>query len=722
MSISPLYIPLFTLEEVFLDKDTGLPLSGGIVKFYSDIQNANPKVVYQLTGAYPNYTFTSVGNELTLGLSGTFVDINGNPFVPYAYPYDASGNLELYYVTVESSGLVPQFVRHAVPYTGDDAIDPSQRSNTENELSNPQFVEVYFPTSGATTLSVTGANTVTKIAPDWDLITSGTGTVIVERLEPTSASIATNPPYALRINADSALGSTIQLRQRLTKSPSVLRGVSGAFVSATLTARVISGGGTTLSLEYAPSTGTPTTIIPSTNIPVDGAYHSISNNASVTDQANDPASTGYVDIKITIPTARNIAITSIQIVGVGYSINIPFDQQTTGRQKDHLFHYYEDSILQQPKQSLLSGWIFGLNPWQFRSTTPSNLANNAYTADQTIVVQQAYVTTATANNISVGAGTVSENRPLKVAAVTATNKFALIQYIAPATMNPYWNTKVSSLVKVTISSPTHNTSIKFKMRLIYRTSLPSAVGQNEPIASWTNTDGSNPTFAAGWTELKPLTDPEFTASPNVSTTFAFDEFNLPAGDIGGNQMLGVVLYTTNNMVETATADQILFDFITLVRNDVGLQTLETYDESLRKCQFYYEKSYSPSVLPTSITSIGRLTNLQNFYVSAPDIAVKPGAFNLTYKTVKNKSPTISFYSPSVGTIDQVDVNLWNGAAIISSTNTSFSANWVIAETAGLESANYSPNSFTSIVNPAAVETAPQATMLYHYTLDSRLGV
>src|SRR6266478_8222714 len=160
MSISTLYIPLFTIEEVILDKDTGLPLSGGIVSFFRDSQRTTPKDVFQISGVSPNYTFTDVGAVFTLGLSGTFVDGNGNPFVPYAFPYDAAGELDLYFVTVVSAGGVPQFTREAVPYVPPGNVPPEDRTNTENELCNPQFVEVNFP-AGITTLSLTGSNIVT---------------------------------------------------------------------------------------------------------------------------------------------------------------------------------------------------------------------------------------------------------------------------------------------------------------------------------------------------------------------------------------------------------------------------------------------------------------------------------------------------------------------------------------------------------------------------------
>ncbi len=720
MAISPLYIPLFTIEEVILDKDSGLPLSGGVVKFYRDSQRITPKPVYQITGVSPNYTFASVGNELTLGIAGDFVDTDGDPFVPYAYPYDAAGNVDLYYVTVVSEGGVPQFVREAVPYVGTGVIPPSERTNTENELSNSQFVEVLFPSTGSTILSVTGSNTVTHIAPDWDLITSGTGTVTVQRLEPTSANVPTNPPYALRISADAALGASVVLRQRLLNSPSILR---GDFVSATLTAAVISGGGTTLDLSYAPSTGTPTTIIPSTNIPTDGAYHTIAGNAAVPQQANDAASTGYIDILITIPTARNIAITSVQIVGVDDSIDIPYDQQTTARQKDHLFNYYEDSILHQPKENLLTGWIFGLNPWQFRTTASSNVANNTYTADQTIIVQQAYVTAATANNVAVARGTNAENFAFVVSAVTAANKFAAIQYIDPSTIRPYWGKILSSLVNITSSTPTHNTAIKFKMRLIYRASLPSTIAQAEPIVSWTNVDSSNPVFAAGWTAIVPLNDPEYTITANTTGNFNFDQFQLPASS-NDAMTLGIVIYTTNNMVQTATADRLLFNTVSLVHNDFAIEaSSETFDESLRKCQFYYEKSYQVGTLPGTVTGLGQQQSATFVRTTAgvsSELHIQ--SFFNNFKEVKCVIPTMTFYAPGIATPDRIAVSIFQDGTGVAGTNFTASTSWTNTISAnGFQMLSQDTSTVSVSWVNAAASFGDEGIIYYHYTADARLG-
>lgn len=726
MSINPLYIPLFTIEEVILDKDSGLPLSGGVVQFYRDSQRATPKAIYQISGVSPNYTFVSVGNELTLGIAGDFVDTNGDPFVPYAFPYDAEGNVDLYYVTVESSGLVPQFVRQAVPYIGSGGIPAEERTNTENELTNPQFVEVLFPTSGATILNVTGSNIVTPIAPGWDLVSSGTGTITVERLEPIAQSVPTNPPYALRINADAALGASITLRQRLNNSPSLLR---GEYVSATLTAAIISGGSTAFSLNYAPSTGvTPTSLIPSTTISTDGAYHTLAGNALTSDQANDPASTGYIDINIVIPTARNIAITSIQIVGIGDSVDIPFDQQSADRQKDHLFHYYENSLLKEPKENLLTGWIFALNPWQFTTTSPTNVANNTYTADQTIVIQQAYVTSAAGNNISVGRGTLSENHAFKVAAVTNTNKFALVQYIDPRTIRPYWASTLSVRANLALSSPTHNSVCRFKVRLIYRSSVPPTVAQDEPISSWTNTAGSDPVFKTGWTAIAPLNDPIYTINTTANTSYDFNQFELPAADnaaVNDAMTLGIAIYMLDNMNQTSTADQVIFNKISLINNDFAADaSTKTWDESFRECQFYYETSYPlNNIAGVAVTTSGQITSTAPVSYGSPNDTVGYKTFQVSYHSVKRTTVTPTFYSPASATVGFVQVGIkLPGTGFVAGSPQNIAISGWSPSGSSIQGINMVASNVGSPVAGIATNASHEAVINYHFVCDCRLGI
>lgn len=697
MSISPLYIPLFTIEEVILDKDTGLPLAAGVVKFYRDSQRLTPKVVYQIAGVSPNYSFLSVGTELTLGLSGTFVDLSGDPFVPYAYPYDSEGEVDLYYVTVESEGAVPQFVRQAVPYVNSSDLPPSERTSTENEISNPQFVEINFPSTGTTTISVTGSNTVTKVAPDWDLITSGTGTIELERLEPTSASVPTNPPFSLRIQASSGLGASVTLRQRFNNTPSIFR---GGFASGSLAAAVLSGGSSFVTMTYAPSTGTSTEIIPSTAISTDGAYHVIADNAAIIQQSNPAASTGYVDILITLPTSRSIAITSIQVVGTDSSIDIPFDEQPAARQKDHLFHYYEDAVVHQPKDNLLVGWTFGLNPWQFTTTTLTNLANNAYTADQTIVIQQAYVDSATANNVAVGRASHTANYAFQLQAVTATNKSMLLQYISPQTIRPYWGEKLSVRLRGSITT-THSTALKFKVRLIYKAGLPGIISRTVPVSSWDAAADSIPAVSSdGWTYINSVNDPTYTLTGTMQD-FNFDSFQLPAST-NANMTLGVAFIMMNAMDQTATADVINIERVSLVRNDFAIDANpETYDVVLKKCQYYFAKTFAQGIVPDATVPAGKEGALA--YRSFGAGTAVGGDYWQFPSIMRVQLPVMTYYSTTIASNAR-----WY--------------NFTLASASGLPSADLINDRGVFVSNVQPLGTSPSDLIIIHATADARLGI
>jgi len=136
MALDSKYIPLFNIQKPFIDKDTGMPLAAGVVKFYKDCERATTKDVFILSGTEPSYTYTNIGSELTLSSVGTF-EYNGNDVVIYGYPYDSDGNIELYYMTVENSGSVSQFTREAIPNLT--AGDASEIDDDTNYFINSQF-------------------------------------------------------------------------------------------------------------------------------------------------------------------------------------------------------------------------------------------------------------------------------------------------------------------------------------------------------------------------------------------------------------------------------------------------------------------------------------------------------------------------------------------------------------------------------------------------------
>lgn len=140
MTIDPRFICASDLELYLVDKTTGLPLSGGTVTFYSDLNRAEKKKIYTISGTPPNYSFVELPNPSELSAVGTFQDEGNNNVVPYYYPYDADGELELYYITVESSTNVPQFTREAWPPAAAQAASGNLEANAVNYIPNGQFL------------------------------------------------------------------------------------------------------------------------------------------------------------------------------------------------------------------------------------------------------------------------------------------------------------------------------------------------------------------------------------------------------------------------------------------------------------------------------------------------------------------------------------------------------------------------------------------------------
>lgn len=143
MTTNPKMIATSDLQAYFVDKDSGFPLAGGIVTFYHDVNRTLKKPVYQITGSPPNYSYSVLPNPMILSGVGTF-EYNGNDIIPYYFPYqgtpdDSDNTVELYYVTVESSGLVPQFTRQAWPPNVNNGGDPITDAGYRNLIPNGQF-------------------------------------------------------------------------------------------------------------------------------------------------------------------------------------------------------------------------------------------------------------------------------------------------------------------------------------------------------------------------------------------------------------------------------------------------------------------------------------------------------------------------------------------------------------------------------------------------------
>lgn len=581
---------------------------------------------------------------------------------------------------------------------------------SDNQITNPQFSLISFK-SPYTLTGATNPDPI-EVAPGWFLLLTGTGNLTLTQVPLTSAlTNPTNAPYALEITL-SGTWTDAKLRQRFDQNGILW---ANKVVSSSVTAR-IQGAPQSISADLVDSNGTTLAEVLALTV-VDSTFTEYVGYGELGASTNpDVPPAAYVDYLLNLPVAVDIFLTSFQLVSQSLPTVFSYEQTTIERQVDHTFHYYRDSILTQPKESLLTGWDFGLNPWQFTTTASTTLAAQcAYTADQTIVYQQAG-----GSEIATARGTPAENYAFEVKAITNDSRFALIQYIDPTTVRDVWGYVLSSLVRAYISSPTHATAVRFKMRLIYRASLPSTLGAAEPISSWTGS--GDPTFAAGWTAITPQNDPVYTFGAK-GETFSFEGMQLPASS-NASMTLGIVLYTLDPIVETATADRILFERISLCRNDFAIDgQILSFDETLRRCQFYWETSKNTGVLPSAITVGGALMAQMKFAQTAGTISMFANAFSFEFKVPKRTTSSVTrLYTPA-GTIDQVTGYMFNGTTNVGTTSFSDTA-WT-ASNVGNNGIQYLVNTNSALYDGAIAASVGNTTtsyILYHFQNDARMGI
>lgn len=346
---NPYIVESPSLENLFRDKDSGLPLANGVVTWYSDSNRTVLKDIYQQVrqpdGAY---TYVTLPNPLTLSSIGTYSDNDGNDINVYLWPYIGTptdtvpGESEKYYIEVYSAAppignSSLQFTRENWPPNSSATSNPSDFfEGGGNQISNPQFVEVNFvPDTGTTTytFSVSGSQS-TLIAPDWYIDTNGTGTVIVEQIDDVDASATSNPAYSLYV--DSTAITSLTLRQRILNSPRLF---STNFVCGSIQAASNDASPVTLNMSFSVSSGGAPIEFFSDTTNADGTFKTLTGTKQISNLNSDPSDTGYVDITIEIPPARKVQITSVQIVQVENNQSIiPFIQESTPRQIDHLYH------------------------------------------------------------------------------------------------------------------------------------------------------------------------------------------------------------------------------------------------------------------------------------------------------------------------------------------------------------------------------------------------
>ncbi len=745
---SPDYFALFPLQEVIFNKDDGELLSGGSITFYKDTNRTVKKPIYQQVQQPDNtYLFVELANPVTLSSIGSLANDSGADIMIYLWPFvglpsnpdGVRGAVELYYIEVKSSGNILQFTREAWPPNAAGAGNTDNLNGTENQIANPQFVEVSFtpvlPDDDYTYLA-SGVDYEVAIAPDWSIVTTGSGEVAVKQIANASTGTLNSPPYIIDINSDASL-SSIKLRQRITASPRLLNNkiVAGYFSAASVAGNVVH-----LTMNYVASgDGTFEIASGDTSASVN-LLTAFRGTAQITNTSTDTAPDGYVDIEIILVPGQHLRVTSVQLIQVASLTSVPeFIQESTPRQIDHLFHYYKPQLEYKPIPSYLVGWDFPLNPAQeFGYTVPAaNTGANGsrYVWDQTIAFQTVTSTLSFARNLSTFG--------LKIASSSATT-FALVQYIPIQEVGQLMSSRNSIEIEAFLSTGTQPLVGTVGLYWTSDPSLPNIAANNSLVETVTaGASGGPPVTVAGsggahrlWHQvdrsgLQPSAPFTVTDTP---TAFKFSGFDATATSAPTNALYVAIVISFNAM---GSGRELTINYCSLVNGDIPTRPApQTPDEVRRECEYYYEKSYDRGVAGGTITYAGAL-NFPQIYsplTSAGIVPriVKPTPFSLSYRTEKRTAPdpapssgntTLTMYSTDIATANRVLAILYIGGTNAGAgASVNFNNNWAIVGSGGTKATLFQSVSFNDLYSSSVNPNDGIAAMIWlHYVADVRLG-
>ncbi len=632
---NPNFVPLFPLQEQLWDKDLNVPLSAGYILFFQDAARTIPKDVFVQTQAPgPIYSYTDIGSQVTLSSIGT-TQYLGTDSIIFLNPYDAFGLPQLYFIQVFSSTNVFQFDRSGWPPLGVSSGSlASGFVQSNNIISNPQFAEVLFDPAAGLTSNVTGTVT-TAVAPDWNIITTGTGTVTINQIAITDDLAPGEPAYALDITSASV--DSLILSQRITNSPRILENnfASGTFISEAIAPT----SSTFITMNYVPSVGS---IVPiTTGIATSGSFSiaAATTNAVIPQtNTNPPGDTGYVDIQIVIQPGTHIQISCIQLVSVLNALTVAsYVQESVPRQIDHLFHYYKPQLEYKPIPSYLVGWDFAFNPSQFFANGVTGVGatganKSAYVWDNTIIFQTVNNVVSTARNTA--------SKSLNVT-VSSNSSFAIIQYLEliPAREILIQRNAIQIQANVLVGTLKGTVSLWWTadatlpdIKTPNFNSLVSSITAGVPTCNngtWVKVNNSNATNSI----------PSFTLI-GPTQQFNFNGFFDTANGINNAKYMAIVI-AFDTMLTTQT---MTIDYCSLVGGDIATRPApQTLDEVARESQFYYRKSFLQNTTPATNVGINTAESLGLQSVAAG--STSSGPF-IRFNDPMLTTPIVTLYNPA----------------------------------------------------------------------------
>jgi hypothetical protein len=713
------------LQQQLWDKTLNVPLAGGFVSFFHDNARTTPKDVYELVGTGPgSYSYVNIGSVLQLSGIGTYIDSSGGNIPIYLWPFAGTPNdqppsttADNYYITVYSSTGVFQFDIPNWPGVSAEGGGGGNTSTSDNIISNGQFVDVDFPTTATSTnpqtFNIASGTVTTEIAPDWSVITTGTGTVNVWQIPISGATNNIgNPAYALGIST-TGFSLPIQLTQKIL-APRILASTP---VSATFIAQS-NGANVTLSMTYTPSiTGAPQTLASGTAVSAD---YSVIANATPISITNPGVGNGFVNVSIVIPNGVSVNISCVQLAAAINNTIVGYIQETPEREIDHLFHYFQPKLNFKPISSLLVGWDFAMNPKQIHNSdlSPITSFTNSpkYVWDQTICCS--VVGTVNVAQSTIGGFQFATTNPSEAVYMLQylSSKQALLTALSRLSVNLYAFASTSNVVaRVYLFYGNLSSSIP---------TLPTSIGTLAANGVFTLT-------AANWAQI----NQGLAFSNQVTLGTSLSDFGFSSWDNTANNS------TTANFAIVVTfscptsGTNVVVQSTSCVPGDIPTRPAPlSFDQTLRLCQYYYEDTTQYEFREINMDS-------QALPGASPQPTVQmyPSAFTIDYKTVKRAVvPSLTVYS-AVPTINLVTTFLFfaNGSGNIDFINpdVTFATSWEVVFP-GLSGITYRPivsvptaaNPVASVTNGSGGKTVSNSLFFVsgvlglYYIADARLGV
>lgn len=721
MALDERYVVASDIEQYYVKKDDGLPLANGTLTFYRDVARNVPKEVFQLSGFPPNYTYTSMGAQITLSAVGTVQNSGGDNEVIYYFPYDSEGNLDLYYIDVRDENGIQQFTREAWPNVTSGSDPSKDQSGLQNQISNTTFTNVFINEGKTTVYTVSAATSqVFEFAPNWDFVISGTGTVTVQRIAVTgNEKVPTSPPYVIDILVSAGIVSCF-LRQRFPYNSGLWSSTPNAplFLAGIFVARNESIGTAGLQMFYVESSGgSPILIVDGT---FQGAYTLISGStSSMIPSSNDTniGRNGYVDIYLSFITGSHVRFSSVQVIPTASeTVNlVHYDVDSSNRNEAYQGDYYIPRASAKRIPSYLIAWEFANNPYQFGFSGNVTITPT-YIADQTIA--------------ACSAGTVAynavDNSPgIEFTTASSNNAFYIMQYLSGDDIRTIISTRLSVNAFSYQGIAGDNATIRV---YLFRGSisasfpvLPTSIGT---IAS----DGTFTLTASNWTSIprSGLDIPEEKLNKILVNT-DINDGTQDHGFSGWEILDNAQLVDTNKFAIVVTfhypdtGTNIIVDSVSTVPGDLPCRpAIESIDDTLRKCQYYYETTYPIGVIPGTVTSSGAL--IQNFQGQhiAGNTVLFAKTFTINFKTVKRLAPTMRIYSPTSSTVNLLHAVVRQPGVSTADAFPPIFSFWTYGNL-GVYAAILSANTPTAIVSKLFVG-ADEAYYEYHYVADARLGI